>query len=268
MAFEAFEALRDSPLYESFSVNSSDHIQLQLPGEVKVDMHCVKCGRDATFSNEPPSFTNLDASQSPIGDGLFRFRCTRENAHTVVFAVNIKWAADDTSTYTKFGQTPSFVELQEHRVKKYRPYLSSEKYSELLKGIGLASHDVGIGAFVYLRRVIEYLIEIAHQSASDGAGWDDEAYQKCRVLDKIEMIGQDFLPKFLVENKHLYSVLSVGVHELTEAQCNSNFDAVLNAVELILEQEKAMKDRLKKEQEARALLQKAHQGIKQKQQPK
>ena len=43
------------------------------------------------------------------------------------------------------------------------------------------------------------------------------------------------LPKFLVETRGLYCILSIGVHTLTEKQCLEAFPAVKLAIELILD---------------------------------
>jgi hypothetical protein len=52
-----------------------------------------------------------------------------------------------------------------------------------------------------------------------------------------EKIGllQEHLPDFLVQNRGLYGILSVGVHTLTEAECLAAFPAVRLAIELILD---------------------------------
>ena len=63
----------------------------------------------------------------------------------------------------KIGQYPSIAEISQPELKKYRAVLTKEKYAELNRGVGLIAHGVGIGAFVYLRRIFEDLIEEAHQ---------------------------------------------------------------------------------------------------------
>jgi hypothetical protein len=42
------------------------------------------------------------------------------------------------------------------------------------------------------------------------------------------------LPRFLIENPHLYGLLSLGVHELTEEQCAEQLPLLRSAIELIL----------------------------------
>jgi hypothetical protein len=98
---------------------------------------------------------------------------------------------------------------------------------------------VGIGSFVYLRRIFEDLIEEAHQKEVSVEGWDEDAYIKSRMNERIGLLRKH-LPDFLVLNRELYSILSVGVHSLTEEDCLAYFETVKLGIELILE-EKAEK---------------------------
>jgi len=101
---------------------------------------------------------------------------------------------------------------------------------------------VGIGAFVYLRRVFEHLIEEAHVRATAGDGWNEGAYLEGRVVERIAFLKNE-LPIFLVENKSLYGILSKGVHELSEQECLGAFDVVTLGIELILDDELRAKER-------------------------
>lgn len=135
----------------------------------------------------------------------------------------------------KVGQYPSLADLAEREIKKYRKLLGPKAYAEFNRGIGLFAHDVGIGAFIYLRRILEKLISEAHQVAQGSTEWDESAYLKSRVVEQISLLA-DHLPPFMVENRALYSILSKGVHELTEEECLQAFQIMKLGIELILDQ--------------------------------
>ena len=59
----------------------------------------------------------------------------------------------------KVGQHPSFADFHSEDVKSYRGTLPRQQLAEFTRAINLAAHDVGIGAYVYLRRVFEWLVE-------------------------------------------------------------------------------------------------------------
>ncbi len=123
-------------------------------------------------------------------------------------------------------------------------------YRELTRAVGLASHGVGIGSFVYLRRIFERLIDEASKTAAKVKGWDPVLFQQSRMEEKIRLL-KDFLPAFLVEQRQLYSILSKGIHALTETECLESFPIVRAGIELILDQKVAAKQQHDKMEEAK-----------------
>ncbi len=135
----------------------------------------------------------------------------------------------------KIGQYPTIADLSSIEVQKYRKVLGEELYKEFTRAIGLVSHGIGIGAFVYLRRIFEHLIEEAHQKNAAVEGWDENAYKTSRMDDKIELL-KGSLPDFLVSNRKLYAILSKGIHELDESICLSAFHVTRTGIEMILDE--------------------------------
>lgn len=134
----------------------------------------------------------------------------------------------------KIGQNPSIADLHISQIKDYNKVLSKEKLKEFTKAIGLAANGVGIGSFVYLRRIFEYLIGEAYAKAREKEGWDEIAYQRSRMNEKIEILKTE-LPDFLVEHKEIYGILSKGVHELEEQECLLHFMPIRTGIEMILD---------------------------------
>lgn len=166
----------------------------------------------------------------------------------------------DNDYITKVGQDPSLGELKSNYIIKYRKILN-DRYAELNRAIMLHSHDVGIGSYAYLRRVFEMLIEDIHLEMKDNEQWDEELYSCSKMHEKIELL-KDELPQFLVDNsKTLYSLLSKGIHELSEEDCLEHFDPTIYAIELILDQR--LEDIKKKErnEQAKKLLNKSYSNI-------
>ena len=56
----------------------------------------------------------------------------------------------------------------------------------------------------------------------------------------------EYLPTYLVSNAKVYSVLSRGVHELSEEECSDFFDVIHTSVEIICEEKLAKLERDKK----------------------
>ena len=219
-----------TPLYQAFKFNneqenpffSLEHFDGTL------DMHCPECGRHSIFGIARKAEYSRNSYFSNYVFSL-PFMCSRDNAHRAMF---IFYAHK--GILQKIGQTPSLAELAIPDLKKYRPVLGDERFRELSRGIGLATHGVGVGAFVYLRRIFESLIDSAHEAAKLTENWSEEDYVRSRMEDRISLL-KGHLPDFLVKNRGLYGILSVGVHTLSEADCLAAFPAVRLAIELILD---------------------------------
>jgi len=104
-------------------------------------------------------------------DFVLEFHCTRNQAHNMRFYFNIR-----DNKVRKVGQYPSLTDLHRSGISKYRRILGN-KYAEFVRAIGLYAHDVGIGSFVYLRRVFEHLRDNAYEVASQEKDWDEQKEQ-------------------------------------------------------------------------------------------
>ncbi|ASA21293.1 short-chain dehydrogenase [Paenibacillus donghaensis] len=192
-----------------------------------------------TIGSPPSNHVVLDKNTHNL-----KFLCSRNINHTLLFFFNTDESVDGEITITKIGQFPSTADIANEATKKYVKVLGRDLSREFNKAIGLVSHGVGIGSFVYLRRIFENLIEEAHSEAKSETDWNEEEYLKARMNEKVGLLkGQ--LPEFLVQHKSLYSILSKGIHELSEEECLEMFSIVRSGIELILDEklEKIKKDK-------------------------
>lgn len=158
---------------------------------------------------------------------------------------------DELGTLQKIGQFPSFADLSFPDTKRFRALLGQERYAEYHRGLGLFAHGVNIGAFIYLRRILESLVEEAHAEESVAAGWDEAVYQNAKMDQRIALLAHR-LPATLVENAGTYGILSKGVHQLTEEECGRYFQTVHAAIELILSEKLQQKERERRVSEVRS----------------
>jgi hypothetical protein len=215
-----------------------------------IDSYCPECGAHSIYERISVNSIYYELDKW-IKDHLFelKFQCTRDRSHQLYFLFKLK-----DRKLQKIGQFPSVATLNLYDVKKYSKALDKRYYHEFTKAIGLAAHGIGVGSFVYLRRIFEYLIEQAHGEALASAGWNDEQFQKSRMLEKIQLLSQ-WLPVFLVQNKSMYGILSKGVHELTEEECLSAFPIVKVGIEIILDARIHEMERKRKLEEAQKAIQ-------------
>ncbi len=237
------------PLYEAFQYDDEKQngfFSLE-QFEGTLDFYCPECTQHSVFTVRKNNYSSNSNYRNYVFS-LF-FNCSRNKAHQALFVFRAHQGV-----LQKIGQIPSVADLALPDLRKYRKVLGDDRFKELTRAIGLTTHGVGVGAFVYLRRIFESLIEEARTEAAKGdPSWANDAYIQARMDERIVLLKNQ-LPEFLVRNRALYSILSVGVHTLSEAECLAAFPAVRLAIELIL-------DDLLEKQERQLKLKSAAQSI-------
>ncbi|MBK8454530.1 MAG: hypothetical protein WAQ53_02360 [Thiofilum sp.] len=208
-----------------------------------IDAYCTKCKKRSVFRLNDDTFSyNKEKSQvTKFGLITVKAKCTRENHNellnrlgncdNIFYAIFKRYSND----LLKIGQYPSKGDMDFGELDDSYKELPDYLRTELGTSIGLYAHGVGIGAFVYLRRIFEILLEEAHQIAKKEEKWEEDKYIKSRVTERIQLLSK-FLPTRLVQSANLYGVLSKGLHELSEEECKSHYTLVRQAIQLILKQ--------------------------------
>lgn len=201
----------------------------------KLDTYCVSCGQKSTFVvykrgyigviNEKPSFLSYRYK------AVF-LECSRENTHTYIMTFEIS-----EEQFWKIGQSPSIRDILGDEIKKYRKVLKDD-YKNFNQAIGLYSHGVGAGSFVYLRRIFENLIHEKFELAKSDGSVQVDTFVKAKMDEKIKMLA-NYLPDVLVEHRKIYSIMSLGIHELEDEKCQEYFPPLRLAIELILDEKLA-----------------------------
>jgi hypothetical protein len=232
-----------TPLYTVFDLSLGNNHQLATDiyyFSNNFDAHCLDCGKETTYQPQTRYGGQqlLEISENRNEDFTRIFHCTRNQSHRVTVHFKLHKAK-----IIKTGLFPSIADLSNHEIKKYKGVLDNESYNELSKAIGLVSHGVGIGSFVYLRRIFESLVEEAHKVATKNSPWDEDQYCRSRMDEKVLML-KNYLPEFLIANRSIYSILSLGIHSLDEQTCLDHFEAIKVSIELILDKkiEKRMRE--------------------------
>jgi len=226
-----------------------------------IDIYCLKCSRESVFDPVQKRNDWFNGSKSnPItknGVHYAHFKCSRSYCRSnLYFVFNIAGPE-----ITKIGQYPSIADLLMPEIKRYRAVLDSTLISDWQRAVGLRAHGIGAGSYVYLRRIIENMINQAAENFFKNNIDSQDDFQKARWPDKIKMLT-GYLPNYLVENASVYSVLSKGVHELSEDECNDYFSVMNTSLEIICDEKLAQIEHEKKIKAGSNALQKILQQIK------
>jgi hypothetical protein len=218
-------------------------------GEVMFDAHCVECGRSATFRTfrevtdtfretlmqrhspttgiRRTALARLQRLAFDTGQFGLHLACQR---HGHLFSVFFELNSNEIK---KIGQRPSIEDVASEETDRLRPVLG-KYYGEMRRAGGLFSHGIGIGSFVYLRRVFESLIE-EHRVAAEADAGPIAEYDSMRMDERVAALKHR-LPKAVVEHAQAYSILSKGIHELSETECLLYFPILRRAILMMLEQ--------------------------------
>lgn len=246
----AQEFIFNTPLYQKVFINEENNfLEDILYDNSSFDGYNPFQYKESTFQtirglcSYDPDFINTTDILSLV------LKCGRYNDKLTIY---VYWDAEERSIM-KIGQYPSVATIHIGQIKQYNKVLSKEKLREFTRAIGLAANGVGVGSFVYLRRIFESLIfEIADKTINNGLV-NKEVFEKSRMDEKVELL-KDYLPQFLVENKSIYKILSAGIHELSEDDCLAYFDVMRVSIELILDERlEALKKEAKAEKARNAL---------------
>lgn len=277
--------LQTKGLYDSMDITEENIQELVdlLNGNVRISTYCKQCKEERVFTMKPVvcyvmgrgEYEALkvsdiiyeaqkfycSTSNNPLNVMLgnttdvakeksrlivFEFICAMNNSHHLDFVV-----LTDNSTFRKIGQYPSVADLSFPELDKYRNVMSDIDRKELGKALGLFANGIGVGSYVYLRRILERLLEKIKIDAGDAV--NNGIFENSRMGDKMKML-HEYLPETLANNPSIYGILSKGIHELSEEECLSFFIVVKDCLLLIYDEWAQKKEKAKKESSIRSEL--------------
>lgn len=274
--------LASKGLYDEIEITKDNVFELAdlVGGYVKIDVYCPKCGESRVFlcekipyywyedqnreikakpletelvswqliqseprphvvgtPEEPWTWTN-NSLENDTRLMVFKFSCAMDNTHHLDYVV-----LTHENKMMKIGQYPSVADLSFPELKYYRKVMTKEDERELKRAIGLFASGIGVGSFVYLRRIFERIIMTASQKAIEDGKIKEDEFIGAHINEKIKMLAE-YLPPTLVNSPVFYGIISKGIHELSEEDCIEFFPVMQSFIMMILRQwEQVRKDK-------------------------
>ena len=281
------EFLENASLYAciNLSVDDLEDLIILLSGSIKLNIFCETCGEKRVFHlSNPMEFKrasqnlirfsvqtlgqeraalvaqNLERAKIDLKNISIEFNnrcldfvCAYDATHHVSFFLRTIFGDECEFKLIKAGQYPSVATLATADLKRYQSVLPTDYRNEYSRALGLFSHGIGIGSFVYLRRIFEKLVLDAFEAAKkdgklteDDFNFADEKKRLRRMEEKIKLLV-GYLPDTIIDNAGIYGILSVGVHELSEDDCLKYFPVVDTGIQIMLDDYLEKKNRKKRE---------------------
>lgn len=245
------------PVYPTYSQKGFDPKPISFSIQAYLNARNMTAMPQPTFANAPAptgkviKFDWFHGMGNEEGHRVVNlpFHCSAEDSHITDFTILFS-----NESAIKIGQFPSFADLTKPEFRKYKGLLPDEYFNELRRAVGLNSSEIGIGSYVYLRRIIERLVNDAAEKAVKDGQFTQEEFERDNgrqrsVVDKVKML-KGYLPDFMIDNANIYSIVSKGIHELSDDDCKQYFDVLYRSILMILDD---MLERKKKEDNQREL---------------
>jgi hypothetical protein len=196
-------------------------IQLHCPNDICNGPRVFRCDSDGMS-------VGLELGQD--SQTYITYRCSNCRKTSKLFSLNVStptMAEQPSGRGYKFGEYPPYGPPTPTRLLR----LFGQDREIFLKGRRCENQGLGIGAFVYYRRVVEShkdqildeVIKVARKVAPEHIEALSTAKEENQFLKAIESV-KDAIPQALLINGHnpltlLHSALSEGLHAKTDEQC-------------------------------------------------
>lgn len=202
----------------------------------ELELHCSNCGGQRFFA--PTAVSEFVGQKKPF-DSFLSYVCRNCRKDTKSFALAGSFKEEKWALF-KYGEAPPFGPPTPARAIA----LIGPDREQFLKGRRCENLGLGVGAFVYYRRVVEsqrdrIFDEVIRVSRHIGA--DEQFLQEMESAKKepqftkaVEMIKKGLPQSLLINGRNplllLHAALSEGVHEMNDEQCL----AVASSVRVVL----------------------------------
>lgn len=211
-----------------------------------LDMYCPACAKMSTFKGDISTETeNIAQSEKFAANGfnvsssfwlhtIFskQLSCTRAG-HAATFYFHI-----DNGKLFKVGQYPSLANITFGDALKYLPVLGEEKIKELNQAISLATNGVGLGALVYLKRVLNFLLDMTAADAME----EQTSNQAVDTASKVMRLAS-FLPNAISQETQIFSILDQDMSALSDLQCIKVANILTSMIVLLVDEKLAQVSR-------------------------
>ncbi len=178
-------------------------------------------------------FENLPKYQS--FDLEYLFSCSHRPEHKYNMNVKVE-LKKDTFIVTKYGSYPSILDIKGFEFSKYSKFLNTIDAENDFKQSELSyAQNFTVGAYAYLRRVFEKMVNYYLDNL-------EEKKEYTNMDEKLKAIRDRFEGKIRDQRTNIYSIVSLGIHELSEEECKVYYEFLKGIICIQLRYEKSLEE--------------------------
>ena len=156
----------------------------------------------------------------------YTFVCANDDKHVYKMLISIEINID-TLILRKIGQNPSMIKVKGYDFDKYKHQLEKfDAYDEYCKATLCYNERFSVGAFAYLRRVFEKMLNFF----CNGIILQDD-----HVKTKINAVGNSFDPRIRASLSNMYGILSASIHCIKEEESQEYYEDLKAVIDMQLE---------------------------------
>ena len=235
--------LQNASVYSCIEITEKNYKELYdlIDGKIRISAYCTECEEKRVFSMNPMTVSYLDDNGDAHGYILgkllrdndtrrklrgnpwiwdfelgritrvliFQFNCAMNSRHHIDYIL-----LNEGNKLRKIGQYPTVADLTFPALNEVKGVIDKESLREFRRSIGLYAHGIGVGSYVYLRRIFERIIYEAKSNAEKD-NIQLSGFDTLKMSDKIQTLKK-YLPDMITSNVKLYSIVSKGIHEMSE----------------------------------------------------
>lgn len=169
----------------------------------------------------------------PYSSGIINYSFVCNNYRNHIYNMSVLLEVKNLKIYVmKVGANPSIHDVKGFDFDRYKKFLEKTDAVEDYKKAELSYADgYYVGSFAYLRRVFEKMINYYLDIV-------DERPESNKSEDKIKVIKKLFDSRINSQLTNLYAILSQGIHELEEDECEEYYIFLKGIIDMQLLYEK------------------------------
>jgi len=274
--FDWVNFIENEPPYVKIEIDKSQLYGMSTTKEICIDSYCFNCGQESIFKYSKCDSSDMRDLNGTITEtvGILHGAIQGLENRNFIPKINSKlkykiykeldfycakcnerheyFFATDRQVIYKVGQDPSYADLKGLEINKYKN-LISKYFIEFKASLNCYSQGKGIASFVYLRRILEDIIEKEYKKIITNPKTTIRFLEKMKIVQEHENI----IPNEFDDIKdQLYSILSNGVHEYDEKECLELYESVKFIITGILDKQLLEKQRQEKIKEVKSKIKK------------